>query len=141
VGARFTNLRSRAEQVLNAITHVLAPLRHVITLVPFILAISTPSLALRVHSWPLNSARAERKSCRIPAALWRRRRSPVVPFVESKYPSGFYFYLLSTKNYVFRLMACGFHHCERLCHGDECGACTAPCGKLRKSWYVLHFLV
>ena len=32
-------------------------------------------------------------------------------------------------------MACGFHHCERLCHGDECGPCTASCGKSRKLWY------
>lgn len=35
-----------------------------------------------------------------------------------------------------RLMSCGFHHCERLCHGDDCGPCTAPCGKSRKLWYV-----
>ncbi|KAI0336848.1 hypothetical protein GY45DRAFT_25326 [Cubamyces sp. BRFM 1775] len=31
-----------------------------------------------------------------------------------------------------KLLACGFHHCERLCHGDACGACHAPCGKPRK---------
>ncbi|KAF8814264.1 hypothetical protein BYT27DRAFT_7250228 [Phlegmacium glaucopus] len=31
-----------------------------------------------------------------------------------------------------RLMACRFHHCERLCHSDECGNCTAPYGKARK---------
>ncbi|KII84629.1 hypothetical protein PLICRDRAFT_117694 [Plicaturopsis crispa FD-325 SS-3] len=31
-----------------------------------------------------------------------------------------------------RLMACGFHRCEKLCHGDDCGTCTAPCGKARK---------
>ncbi|KAL0958181.1 hypothetical protein HGRIS_000344 [Hohenbuehelia grisea] len=30
-------------------------------------------------------------------------------------------------------MACGFHHCERICHADPCGDCTAPCGKARKS--------
>ena len=35
-----------------------------------------------------------------------------------------------------RLLACGFHHCERLCHGDACGACHATCGKSRKLWYV-----
>ena len=34
-------------------------------------------------------------------------------------------------------MGCGFHHCERLCHNDECGNCSAPCGKTRKSWYVV----
>lgn len=141
MGARSTNLQFHAEQLLNAIIRVLVPLRHAITPVPFILAISIPSLALRVHSWPLNNALAERKSCRTLAALWRRRKSPVVPFVESTYPLRSYFCSPFTKNYVFRLMACGFHHCERLCHGDECGACTAPCGKLRKSWYVLHFLV
>lgn len=33
-----------------------------------------------------------------------------------------------------KLMACGFHLCQRLCHGDACGGCTAPCGKTRKSW-------
>jgi len=32
-----------------------------------------------------------------------------------------------------KLMGCGFHHCERLCHSDECGNCSAPCGKTRKS--------
>lgn len=33
-----------------------------------------------------------------------------------------------------KLLGCGFHHCERLCHGDACGACTAVCGKSRKLW-------
>ncbi|KAF9525445.1 hypothetical protein CPB83DRAFT_859575 [Crepidotus variabilis] len=37
-----------------------------------------------------------------------------------------------------KLMSCGFHHCERLCHGDECGACVAPCGKSRKSCLPNH---
>ncbi|KAF9460740.1 hypothetical protein BDZ94DRAFT_1265402 [Collybia nuda] len=31
-----------------------------------------------------------------------------------------------------KLMACGFHSCQRLCHANECGPCTAPCGKSRK---------
>ncbi|KAI8986770.1 hypothetical protein BD414DRAFT_42500 [Trametes punicea] len=31
-----------------------------------------------------------------------------------------------------KLLSCGFHHCERLCHGDACGPCRAPCGKPRK---------
>ncbi|KAH9835226.1 uncharacterized protein C8Q71DRAFT_811773 [Rhodofomes roseus] len=31
-----------------------------------------------------------------------------------------------------KLLSCGFHHCERLCHGDECGPCHATCGKPRK---------
>ncbi|KAI0827026.1 hypothetical protein BC628DRAFT_1319106 [Trametes gibbosa] len=31
-----------------------------------------------------------------------------------------------------KLLACGFHHCERLCHGDACGPCHAPCGKPRR---------
>ncbi|KAI0711295.1 hypothetical protein C8Q76DRAFT_623360 [Earliella scabrosa] len=31
-----------------------------------------------------------------------------------------------------KLLSCGFHHCERLCHGDACGACHATCGKPRK---------
>ncbi|OBZ78433.1 FKBP12-associated protein 1 [Grifola frondosa] len=30
------------------------------------------------------------------------------------------------------LLSCGFHHCERLCHNDPCGPCTAICGKPRK---------
>lgn len=29
-------------------------------------------------------------------------------------------------------MGCGFHPCERVCHGDECGPCFAVCGKPRK---------
>ncbi|KAF8157144.1 hypothetical protein B0H34DRAFT_712422 [Crassisporium funariophilum] len=37
-----------------------------------------------------------------------------------------------------KLMTCGFHHCERLCHGDECGSCSAPCGKSRKSCLPNH---
>ncbi|KAH7882494.1 hypothetical protein F5I97DRAFT_1910820 [Phlebopus sp. FC_14] len=32
-----------------------------------------------------------------------------------------------------RLLSCGFHRCERSCHADECGPCTAVCGKARKS--------
>ncbi|KAF9240460.1 hypothetical protein BU15DRAFT_87666 [Melanogaster broomeanus] len=44
----------------------------------------------------------------------------------------------SSLHVLTRLLACGFHHCERLCHADECGACTAICGKSRKSWSVIH---
>jgi len=105
------------------------PLRYASIPLPFILATSIPPLALRVHPWPLNCVCAERKSCRIPAALRRRRRSPAVPFVESTYPLGPYFYLLSTKNYVFRPMACRLHHCQRLYPGTSAG-CTALCGRL-----------
>ncbi|KAG1798823.1 uncharacterized protein HD556DRAFT_153931 [Suillus plorans] len=32
-----------------------------------------------------------------------------------------------------KLLSCGFHHCERLCHADDCGTCAAVCGKSRKS--------
>ncbi|KAF8651138.1 hypothetical protein AX16_004861 [Volvariella volvacea WC 439] len=31
-----------------------------------------------------------------------------------------------------KLMKCGFHHCERHCHADDCGDCTLVCGKSRK---------
>ncbi|KAG2003340.1 shuttle craft protein [Coprinopsis cinerea AmutBmut pab1-1] len=31
-----------------------------------------------------------------------------------------------------KLMPCGFHHCQSLCHSGNCGSCTAPCGKNRK---------
>ncbi|TFK47511.1 hypothetical protein OE88DRAFT_1720598 [Heliocybe sulcata] len=31
-----------------------------------------------------------------------------------------------------RLLGCGFHHCQRLCHSDDCGSCSAVCGKPRK---------
>ncbi|KAG9311585.1 hypothetical protein JVU11DRAFT_7794 [Chiua virens] len=37
-----------------------------------------------------------------------------------------------------KLLACGFHHCERLCHADACGTCTAVCGKSRKSCLPAH---
>ncbi|OAX40568.1 hypothetical protein K503DRAFT_687258 [Rhizopogon vinicolor AM-OR11-026] len=37
-----------------------------------------------------------------------------------------------------KLLACGFHHCERLCHADDCGTCTAVCGKSRKSCLPAH---
>lgn len=33
-----------------------------------------------------------------------------------------------------KLMGCGYHTCQKLCHGDECGPCTATCGKPRKEW-------
>ena len=33
-----------------------------------------------------------------------------------------------------KLLACGFHHCERSCHADACGDCHAVCGKPRKLW-------
>ncbi|EJD48338.1 hypothetical protein AURDEDRAFT_86187 [Auricularia subglabra TFB-10046 SS5] len=29
-------------------------------------------------------------------------------------------------------MNCGYHLCQRVCHGDECGECHAVCGKPRK---------
>ena len=35
-----------------------------------------------------------------------------------------------------RLLGCGFHVCERLCHGGECGPCAQVCGKPRKLWCV-----
>ena len=35
------------------------------------------------------------------------------------------------------LLACGWHRCEKTCHGSgECEACTKPCGKPRRFWYV-----
>jgi len=37
-----------------------------------------------------------------------------------------------------RLLGCGFHHCQRLCHGDECGPCTFACGKPRKLCSPMH---
>ncbi|KAK0473779.1 hypothetical protein IW261DRAFT_677706 [Armillaria novae-zelandiae] len=35
-------------------------------------------------------------------------------------------------------MGCGFHHCERVCHADDCGACTSTCGKSRKLCLPSH---
>lgn len=37
-----------------------------------------------------------------------------------------------------KLMTCGFHRCERLCHGDICGPCSAPCAKSRKLCLPAH---
>ncbi|KAJ7136015.1 hypothetical protein C8R44DRAFT_609441 [Mycena epipterygia] len=39
-----------------------------------------------------------------------------------------------------RLLGCGYHHCERLCHTAEegCGACVLACGKPRKLCLPLH---
>ncbi|KAF8582785.1 hypothetical protein K439DRAFT_1350445 [Ramaria rubella] len=31
-----------------------------------------------------------------------------------------------------KLLDCGFHRCGKLCHGDDCGACSSVCGKPRK---------
>jgi transcriptional repressor NF-X1 len=36
-----------------------------------------------------------------------------------------------------RLLGCGFHPCEQLCHSGACPPCTTICGKPRKLWYVL----
>ncbi|KIL58249.1 hypothetical protein M378DRAFT_27649 [Amanita muscaria Koide BX008] len=37
-----------------------------------------------------------------------------------------------------RLLSCGFHRCQRLCHAGDCGACTTPCGKDRKLCLPSH---
>ncbi|KZP23527.1 hypothetical protein FIBSPDRAFT_910249 [Athelia psychrophila] len=37
-----------------------------------------------------------------------------------------------------KLLGCGFHHCERLCHSDGCGPCASPCGKSRKLCHPAH---
>jgi transcriptional repressor NF-X1 len=29
-------------------------------------------------------------------------------------------------------LGCGYHRCDRLCHGNECGPCTNQCGKPQK---------
>ncbi|KAF9266718.1 hypothetical protein L218DRAFT_921323 [Marasmius fiardii PR-910] len=31
-----------------------------------------------------------------------------------------------------KLLGCGFHRCDRLCHANDCGPCTSMCGKSRK---------
>ena len=46
--------------------------------------------------------------------------------------------LTTSRLLLCRLMTCGFHHCERLCHSDICGPCTASCGKSRKLWYFRY---
>src|SRR5258708_7373007 len=33
-----------------------------------------------------------------------------------------------------KLLSCGFHHCEQLCHSNGCGECTAVCVKPCKLW-------
>ena len=40
-----------------------------------------------------------------------------------------------------RPLGCGFHPCEQLCHAGACAPCTANCGKPRKLWYVLSWLL
>ena len=40
---------------------------------------------------------------------------------------------------ILRLLSCGFHHCGKLCHGGDCGSCSAVCGKPRKIWFVNSF--
>ncbi|KAL5521524.1 FAP1 [Sanghuangporus sanghuang] len=37
-----------------------------------------------------------------------------------------------------KLLDCGFHHCERLCHSGECGTCTLTCGKPRRLCLPAH---
>ncbi|PCH44928.1 hypothetical protein WOLCODRAFT_105893 [Wolfiporia cocos MD-104 SS10] len=37
-----------------------------------------------------------------------------------------------------KLLSCGFHHCERVCHSDDCGPCNAVCGKPRKLCLPSH---
>src|SRR6266576_6323863 len=68
--------------------------------------------------------------------------------VSCAIPCGRFVYRLSAfgKNCLLnartRLLSCGFHRCQRLCHEADCGACTAHCRKERKSWYdqPLHML-
>ncbi|KAG7093459.1 hypothetical protein E1B28_007135 [Marasmius oreades] len=31
-----------------------------------------------------------------------------------------------------KLLGCGFHRCDRLCHAGDCGSCASMCGKSRK---------
>lgn len=60
--------------------------------------------------------------------------------VESEWLCSYHFLLqnLILTPFSCRLLSCGFHHCDRLCHADACGPCTAPCGKSRKSCLPLH---
>ncbi|EGO03328.1 hypothetical protein SERLA73DRAFT_46818, partial [Serpula lacrymans var. lacrymans S7.3] len=37
-----------------------------------------------------------------------------------------------------KLLGCGFHHCDKLCHGDDCGPCNIACGKPRKLCLPVH---
>ncbi|KAL5514440.1 hypothetical protein ACEPAG_2528 [Sanghuangporus baumii] len=37
-----------------------------------------------------------------------------------------------------KLLDCGFHHCERLCHSGECGTCSSVCGKPRRLCLPAH---
>ena len=67
----------------------------------------------------------------------RKRRCPVDSLVESKYLIRHVYGLRNlTRTTFHRPLACGFHHCDRLCHGDACGSCRATCGKPRKLWCV-----
>ncbi|KAJ7597086.1 hypothetical protein C8J56DRAFT_307354 [Mycena floridula] len=37
-----------------------------------------------------------------------------------------------------KLLDCGFHRCEKLCHAGSCGECNSPCGKSRKQCLPNH---
>lgn len=63
---------------------------------------------------------------------WRGRRSRAERCAGSEYLARFYF--CNLPHIPSRLLSCGFHHCDRLCHSDGCGTCHAVCGKSRKLW-------
>ncbi|KAF8309054.1 hypothetical protein DL93DRAFT_2063347 [Clavulina sp. PMI_390] len=37
-----------------------------------------------------------------------------------------------------KLMDCGYHQCDKLCHPGDCGSCAQVCGKARKSCHPLQ---
>ena len=98
-------------------------------------------LVLPVPSWLPSYVLAGRSWYLMFVVRLKRTRCLVGWFVESAFGVLCCLWFLFLIRYSFffwnRLMGCGFHHCERLCHNDECGNCSAPCGKTRKSWYVV----
>ena len=133
--------------VLSCNVHILAfdQLLHVVIRRILIHVMTIQFLVLLVLSWLLNYVLAGRNRYLMFGVRLKRTRFLVGRFVESAFcgvffflgfdPDSIFFFILSLLAW-HRLMGCGFHHCERLCHNDECGNCSAPCGKTRKSWYV-----
>ena len=88
-----------------------------------------------VHISRRSNVHAGRRKCQMSNARWSEKRCRVPLLAEGQFSSNVVLRDYSDDECA-RLLGCGFHRCQKLCHAGDCGACTAQCGKDRKLWYV-----